>query len=166
MALGAVGKHFDGHATIRVPWSLEPTGFFYGVKIPPGIVVVDVDNEDDWRAFLEAHSTPELETFTVRTRRGRHLYYAAGIGEGFHRVYWPEGRVVSGYYGYDDGCDGSDSRPPASSFDLLCCGAFAAVPPSPGYAVLRQAPIAPLPESVARLLRGAVPSPVPPLRAV
>lgn len=98
------------------------------------IVVIDPDTPEALEVFgdlWEKHEgTRRLRTYAVKTPRGHHLYFNA--------------------------IDGLPTRNSASllapNLDVRGVGGFVNAPPTPGYFVYRDAPIADLPEWLAHLL--------------
>lgn len=152
--MGALGKRFVEGPTIEVPWAQTQTGFWYGVQVPAGLVVVDVDDSEIWHRFIREYAIPgeQTRTFSVLTPRGFHLYFTHDRGKGFIRD-----------AGFSEGF-----RPPegksGASFDLVCEGGIVAVPPSPGYCVHHARDVLPLPGPIAALIEDAQPASVAPSR--
>lgn len=104
----------------------------------PGIV----DGADVFAALAEQHNAPlPVETYTVRTGRGEHLYFAAPGGPAVHNTAGRLGWLV-------------DSR--GAGGYVVAAGSRVA---GRRYAVLLDLPVAPLPGWLTALLRATEPPP-------
>ncbi|PVY29918.1 bifunctional DNA primase/polymerase [Williamsia muralis] len=56
-------------------WAEETPDANVGLRPPPGVVVVDVDDPREFRRWLAEQGLALPDTREVRTRRGQHLYY-------------------------------------------------------------------------------------------
>lgn len=107
----------------------EDMKFPLGVGIKTGLsdgknlVVVDIDNEVAEQYLRKNFTSAELDTYTVKTKRGKHYYFFGDAEDNFTNKI---GLIVEG-------------------FDVRANGGFIISPPSEGYFVLNDKPIAPLP---------------------
>jgi hypothetical protein len=109
-----------------------------------GDLIEERHGVDDLRREVErlGHSMDELYTYTVKTKSGgRHLYFRenpeVSLTTNGHRENWRVD-VIAHNVGYDR--------------------SWAAAPPTPGYEVTRDIPVAPLPTWLALFLRDDVPT--------
>lgn len=97
---------------------------------PSGLIIIDLDNEDAIRLYVQRFGMPE--TRIVKTPRGRHLYYLA-----------PDDITI----GPDTDILGNES-----GIDIRAGNSYAIMPPSRTtggeYSWLNDLPIAPLPNSL------------------
>jgi hypothetical protein len=125
-----------------------------GGEIPEGICVVDVDYALFWPEQWGLLSARKLETLTVQSPHGIHLYYQ--LPEPAKRMFpyrvvdLMNSRLVMGTGGVVQSGGGPTKR----SVDFLGVG-WIVIPPSPGYILVNPSPIARLPLPIARSVLGA-----------
>lgn len=161
--------HLTGHRipTLQLPLNFaEPTPSaasapHYVMRLPDHIVVLDVEDMDWFESSRAFGGAFDPNTFTVQTPRGRHFYYRVphapdiegatmvipsitSVGSAFARPLWP--RVRHEFLVETVGCDLITS----SGVGYVC------LPLSPGYRVLRPAPVAVLPVAFWALIYAAL----------
>ncbi len=113
----------------RATQAPEGIDFTRGVAVKTGLhdgrnlIVVDVDNAEA-EAYLTTYLTrEELNTYTVKTRRGKHYYFLADPKDSYRN------RIGLGVEG----------------LDIRANGGLVISPPSDGYSIINDTPIAQLP---------------------
>ena len=58
-------------------------GIKAGVTGERNLIIIDTDNEAAEQFLRENLTTDELDTYSVKSRRGKHYYYLADVGDDF-----------------------------------------------------------------------------------
>lgn len=146
------GTRFFGKAFIGPPDSPLLFGELLAVRLPPDLIVIDLDDGSYWDRL---HGVVR-STLTIETPNGRHLYYKQSETPVPHVIsLFDAPRLWGDYTDADVG-----RRPPKRNVDILTFpGGRAIIPPTPGYRLYVDAPIAQLSSGLAELIHGLAPEP-------